>query len=123
MASLRNQNKTKYSCTLLLCKMCLCTRATYQLREALDGQHPGCWEVDDLAGQSLLISNIPGQNNLVKASSSRNASCPQLCVQIGSMDVTLKCDHLLGTSQCNVYIFQIRANLSMFGRKHGLKLI
>ena len=76
--------------------MCLCTRATYQVGEVLDGQRPGRWEVGDLAGQSLLISNIPGQNNLVKASSSRNASCPQLCPQLGSMEVTLKFDHLLG---------------------------
>ena len=79
--------------------MCLCTRAAYQVGEVLDGQRPGRWEVGDLAGQSLLISNIPGQNNLVKASSSRNVNCPQLCPQLGSLEVTLKCDHILGISQ------------------------
>ena len=48
---------------------CVCTRATYQVGEVLDGQRPGRWEVGDLAVQSLLISDIPGQDNLVKASS------------------------------------------------------
>ena len=76
----------------------LCTRATYQVWEVLDGQRPGRREVGDLASQSLLISDIPGQNNLVKVSSSRNASCPQLCLQLGSMEVTLRFEHILGIS-------------------------